>query len=547
MAIPRINKVLIANRGEIALRIKRACDKLGIGHVMIASEADKDGLFAREASELIVIGPPPAKDSYLAIDKILRAAIESGCNAVHPGYGFLSENAEFARRVIEAGLIFIGPQPESIEILGSKTLAREKVQFEGVPIVPGAPGDLSDKELIKRAETVGFPVIIKAVAGGGGRGMRVVNSGTEMKEALPRARAEALKNFSDEAIFFERYIRNPRHVEVQVFGDSHGNLVHFGTRDCSVQRRHQKLIEEAPAPNLPDTLRESIHNAAIGAARSVQYQNAGTAEFLVSGDEFFFLEMNTRIQVEHPVTEAVTGVDLVELQIRVAQGEPLPMKQEEIHFKGHAIEFRIYAEDPASGFSPTKGTIHKIHRPTEDGVREDFGYEAGDTVSLFYDAMLSKVIVHAETRAEAIRKSYEYLKRYSIRGFTTNIEFHRWMLLNPIFKKVQHDIGFIEREFNNTSILELTAREVHDPKHRPPVAGAQQKDIFMFRSEAHNTQYSIEVTHLKSGEFLAIPIDSKGRKGKNSSCRRSNGMEAALHSVIEDVLIPLSPSEIFQE
>ncbi|RIL02551.1 MAG: hypothetical protein DCC75_13255, partial [Proteobacteria bacterium] len=405
----KINKVLIANRGEIALRIKRACRKLGIRSAAIVSEADKNSLFAREAEELYVIGPAPARESYLAADKIIAAAKELGCDAIHPGYGFLSENAEFARKVIDNGLVFVGPSPESIEALGSKTKARAHVKRFGVPVTPGSEGGLSDQRLVELAAQIGFPVIVKAVAGGGGRGMRIVNSAGELTQILPRARAEALKNFASDDVYLEKFIEQPRHVEVQILGDAFGHVIHLGTRDCSTQRRHQKLVEEAPAPNLSSDLRERIHMAAVNAAKSVSYQNAGTAEFLVKGEEFYFLEMNTRIQVEHPATEMVTGVDLVELQLKVAQGERIPWSQDQITFDGHAIEFRIYAEDPANNFAPSPGRITRLKRNDAPYVREDIGFSEGDEISLHYDAMISKLIVKGENRSDAIAKSIAIL------------------------------------------------------------------------------------------------------------------------------------------
>ena len=508
---------------------------------MICSEIDRNSYFARNAEALVVIGPAPARDSYLSIEKIINAALDNECDSVHPGYGFLSENASFARACRDAGLIFIGPTPESIDILGSKTEARKKVQEFSVPCVPGAIGGLSDTALIARAKEVGFPIIIKAVAGGGGRGMRVCQTIEEMTEALPLARGEAMKNFSSEDVFFERFIELPRHVEVQVFGDTHGNVVHFGTRDCSAQRRHQKLVEEAPAPGLPPAMREKIHTAAVRAAESVGYVNAGTAEFLVKGEEFYFLEMNTRIQVEHPVTEEVTGVDLVELQFRVARGEPIPMKQSEISFSGHAMEFRIYAEDPGQNFSPSKGKIAKWIRPRTPAFREDYAFEEGDEVSLFYDAMMSKVIVKGESRERVIRDAYELLQNYKISGIKTNIEFHRWLLLQPEFRRDHIDIGFIERTFTPACLDELRTREVRDPLHQPPVSGALVKEFFEVDS------FTIEVVHEAEGTFLASVVDAQGRRSRGRWARRSNGRAAAIASLVSEVLEQVPSGDIFND
>ena len=545
MTTSSIRKVLIANRGEIARRIQRACKKLGIASVTVASEADKNSLFAREAEELVVIGPAPAKESYLAIDKLIAAAKQHACDAVHPGYGFLSENAEFAQAVIDAGLIFIGPDPATIETLGSKTSARAQVQKFGVPTTPGCRGGLSDAEIIKEAEKIGYPLIIKAVGGGGGRGMRVVNSTEELGQMLPRARAEAKKNFSSEDVYFEKYISHPRHVEVQIFGDGKGQVLHFGTRDCSTQRRHQKLIEEAPAPQLSDELREKIHAAAVNAGKSVNYKNAGTAEFLVAGQDFFFLEMNTRIQVEHPVTEVVTGVDLVELQLKVAGGAPLGMKQEDVRVIGHAIEFRLYAEAPAQNFQPAVGRITDIKRPVAPYIREDYALAAGDEVTPHYDAMISKLIVSGATRTQAIARSVQALAEYEIKGLATTIDFHRWMLDRREFRRGPVDIGFVEREFNAEKLREFRAKYTRDPRHQRPIGGAEMKNVFEYQSKKFRTTYTIEVVHRNEGFFLATPIGSDGRRAAKRNCRMSNGMDTVVESLISEVLEKVNPTELF--
>lgn len=543
-----IKKVLIANRGEIALRIQRACHKLGIKSVSIASDADKSSMFARMAEELVLIGGLTAHDSYLDIDKVIKAAKDSGCDAVHPGYGFLSENAAFAERVLKEGLIFIGPVPESIRILGSKTLAREAVTKKGVPTTPGTGGGLSNQELVSAAEKIGFPVIIKAVSGGGGRGMRVVNSKEEMNEILPRARAEAKKNFASDDVYLEKYIINPRHVEVQVFGDSHGNVVHFGTRDCSTQRRHQKLIEEAPAPFLKDSIREAIHSAAVNAAKSVYYINAGTAEFLVSGDSFYFLEMNTRIQVEHPVSEEVYGTDLVALQLEVAMGGRVP-PQNQIQPKGHAIEFRIYAEDPENNFSPIIGKIDHIKRCNEPFLREDYGFESGDEVTPYYDAMLSKVIVKGSTRDEAIERSARILKSYKVEGLKTTIPFHRWILNHKDFKERGIDIGFIDREFKDPTALlgEIEAADVVDPLFKQGLEGASFIEFYRYHSQKFNFDYTIEVLHRGDGVFVLTPLGPSSFRARNRYCRASNGLKTAMGSLIADVIETVDPEDVFSK
>ena len=541
-----ISKVLIANRGEIALRVVRACDKLGLKSVCIVSDADKNSMVARNAPEVKSIGGLNPQDSYLNIEKVIKAAKDTGCDAVHPGYGFLSENADFAAAVIKAGMIFVGPSPDSIRTLGSKTLAREAVIAKGVPTTPGSKGGLSDEELISEAERIGFPVIIKAVSGGGGRGMRVMHSAKEMKETLPRARAEAKKNFSSDDVYIEKYIALPRHVEVQVFGDMHGNVVHFGTRDCSIQRRHQKLIEEAPAPYLSDKLREGIHSAAVNAAKSVGYYNAGTAEFLVSGDSYYFLEMNTRIQVEHPVSEEITGSDLVALQFEVAQGGNVP-KQSEIKFSGHAIEFRIYAEDPENNFAPAIGKVTSISRYKESFVREDYGVESGDAITPYYDAMLSKLIIKGATREEAIERSERALKNYKVEGLKTTVPFHRWILKNKTFRETGIDISFIEREFKDAPKLlaALASADVVDPLFKQGPEGTEVVDFLRYQAQNFPDAYVLEVLHRKDGIFIVTPTDGLGRRARNRYCRSSNGLKTAVRSVISDVLEKLPPAEIF--
>jgi len=549
MTHSKISKVLIANRGEIALRVQRACDKLGLQSVMIASEPDKELWYARQAHELVVIGGAPARDSYLAVEKIVQTAIERKCDAVHPGYGFLSENADFAQAVEDAGLTFIGPSPDMIRILGDKVAARARALEYDVPMTPGSPGGLNDEELVAAAEKIGFPVIIKAVAGGGGRGMRIISSSQEMRELLPRARAEALKNFSNSDVYFEKYIINPRHVEVQVFGDAHGNLVHFGTRDCSTQRRHQKLVEEAPAPLLSPELREAIHTAALNVARSVNYRNAGTAEFLVKDGQFYFLEMNTRIQVEHPVSEIITGTDLVALQLMVAMGEPLPMSQQDIKFSGHAIEFRMYAEDPRANFSPARGRITSLKRPTKPWIREDYAYEEGDDVSLHYDAMMSKLIVIGDTRSEAISRSVEALTEYKVGGVATTRDFHRWLLTSTTFASSPLDINYVEREFSPTSLEDLLLRDIRDPLHRAGVGDFEVKEFMDYRSLKYGHSYTVEVIHRKGGFFEVTPIlftERGNLKARKRYRRASNGMKAALDSLAKEVLEVVAPEELFQ-
>ena len=519
----RIQKLLIANRGEIARRINRACQGMGIQTVLVVSDADKGSLGASECDEVVAIGGLTAADSYLDKSKIIRAALSTGCQAVHPGYGFLSEDADFAQQVIDTGLIFIGPSPASIRALGVKTNARKTVLAAGVPITPGSEGASTDDELIAAAERIGFPVIIKAAAGGGGRGMRIVRAAPEMRESLERARAEAVKNFGSPEIYCEKFIEGPRHVEVQLFGDQHGNVLHFGTRDCSGQRRHQKLLEEAPAPFLDPDVREKIHDAAVRAAKSVGYYNAGTAEFLVAGREFYFLEINTRIQVEHPVTEMVTGFDLVQLQIRVAMGERLPVNQSEVLFTGHAVELRINAEDVRENFRPALGVIQSWNRNSPITIREESGYRDGDAIPPFYDSLLSKVIVHGSSRADALFKTYQFLKGYSLEGVPTTIPFFAWLLAHKEFQENGIDIGFVERTFTAEG-ADLAARLLEaDPEHRTMDSGA----VFSERVQGENAQ-AYELVHEQGGTFLAIPLLVDGSKSPESQWCRSNRKVGAI-------------------
>ncbi len=540
-----ISKVLIANRGEIALRIQRACHKLGKSTVSICSEADTDALFAKKADQLVVIGPPPAAESYLHIEKIVQAAKETGCDAVHPGYGFLSENADFARWVTESGLTFIGPTAESISILGSKTEARKLAMKAGIPLPQGVDGGLDDETIVEKAQQIGFPVMIKAVAGGGGRGMRFVESATELRDQLPRARAEAKKFFSNDDVYIERRIIEPRHVEVQVLGDAYGNVIHLGTRDCSTQRRNQKLVEEAPAPDLDNELREQIHTAAVKLARAANYQNAGTVEFLVKNKEFFFLEMNTRIQVEHPVTEEVTGVDLVELQIRVAQREELPLRQNQVTFSGHAIEYRIYAEDPNNNFMPSLGTITKQSYPENDYLRLDNGFEVGSPVTPYYDAMLSKVIVVGASRNEAVTRSLDILREIEISGIEDNIGFHTWLLERTPFASTPLEISYLEKNFKEETLKEYELSKLIDPKHASYGDSYEKVEHFKFATSDQNVFVTVELTHLKDGTFLAAPVNDKGQYAQEEFCRRSNGYETVLNALQAEVLQNYSLYEMF--
>ena len=445
-----IRSLLIANRGEIACRIIRTARALGVRTVAVYSDADAKALHVRQADEAVHIGPSPAAESYLRGDRIIEAAKATGAEAIHPGYGFLSENADFAQAVIDAGLIWVGPRPDSIRAMGLKDAAKKLMQDAGVPVTPGYMGeDQSPVRLQKEADSIGYPVLIKAVAGGGGKGMRKVDAPQDFLAALESCKREASASFGNDEVLLEKWITSPRHIEVQVFGDTHGNVVHLFERDCSLQRRHQKVIEEAPAPGMDEATREAICAAAVRAAKAVNYVGAGTIEFIadasegLSAERIFFMEMNTRLQVEHPVTEEITGVDLVEWQLRVASGEELPLRQEELSINGHAIEARLYAEDPAKGFLPSTGRLERFAEP-QSPVRIDLGYEQGDEVTPHYDPMISKYISHAATRDEAIFGLAEHIAFVQVWPVRTNAGFIHRMLVEACFVDGEVSTGLIE-------------------------------------------------------------------------------------------------------
>ncbi len=440
-------KVLIANRGEIALRVIRACRELGIQTVAVYSEADRESLHVRFADDDVCIGPPPARESYLRIPRLIAAAEITGADAIHPGYGFLAENAEFAETCAASGITFIGPTPQQIRMMGDKAAARTKMIENGVPVVPGTPGPVEDvEEAAAFAETIGFPVIIKAAAGGGGKGMRVANDAEEFARSFQMARTEALSAFGNGDVYVEKYLRRPRHVEFQILGDTHGNVIHLGERDCSVQRRHQKLIEESPSPAMTPALRERMGEAAVLGAKAIDYVGAGTVEMLLDTDgSFYFMEMNTRIQVEHPVTEMITGVDLVKEQIRVAAGEALREK-ETPQMRGHVIECRINAEDPFRNFQPSPGKVEVFHLPGGNGVRVDTHAYAGYTVPPFYDSMIAKLIVHGVDRPEALAKMRLALDTFIVQGVTTTIPFLSKVMSHPDFVRGDVHTKFLEVE-----------------------------------------------------------------------------------------------------
>lgn len=444
-------KVLIANRGEIAVRVIRACRELGLQTVAVFSDADRDALHVRYADEAYHIGAPPAKDSYLRIDKILEVAKKSGAEGIHPGYGFLAERADFAQACQDDGLTFIGPSPAAIAAMGDKTIARATVTSAGVPVVPGTKGkaDLSDEDIMRLAPDIGYPLLIKASAGGGGKGMREVNSPDEISVNLEAARREAESTFGDGRVYLEKLVDRARHIEIQILADEMGNSIFLGERECSLQRRHQKLVEEAPSPFVDDELRQKMGAVALQAAQAVDYVNAGTIEFLVDKEKnFYFLEMNTRLQVEHPVTEFVTGVDIVKEQIRIARGRQLRYAQEDIQFNGWALECRVNAEDPYNNFIPSTGEVIHLLQPTGPGVRVDTGVYQGFEITPYYDSMISKLIVHGENRAHAILRMLRALEEYKILGIKTNIPFHQNLLNQHRFLGGQFDTRFVEERFS---------------------------------------------------------------------------------------------------
>ena len=440
------HKVLIANRGEIAVRIIRACRELGVATVAVFSEADRTALHAQLADEAICIGPANTADSYLNIKAILAACEVTGADALHPGFGFLSENAAFARMCEKCGVAFIGPPASSMEQMGDKSMAKATMKAAGVPVIPGSDGEvpsLSDARRI--AEEIGYPVMVKASAGGGGRGIRRVDAPSQLEAALTAAKEEALRFFGDDGVYIEKFIEDPRHVEIQILADSYGNVVSLGERDCSLQRRNQKLIEECPCPIMTPSLRKAMGQAAVKAAVACGYRSAGTVEFLLEGKEFYFMEMNTRIQVEHPITEMVTGIDLVKTQIRIAAGEPLPFRQEDVKLTGHAIECRINAENPAQNFRPCPGRISALHMPGGPGIRIDSAVYQGCEITPYYDSMIAKLIAYAPTREEALMKMKWALAEFIVEGVDTNIDFQLNLIKDADVEAGRYDIGFLSR------------------------------------------------------------------------------------------------------
>ena len=456
-----MKKILIANRGEIAIRVMRTAKKMGIKTVAVYSEADRNALHVRFADEAIFLGPAPSNQSYLVMDKIIAAAKQTGADGIHPGYGFLSENAVFAEKVEKAGIVFIGPKSYAIEVMGSKLAAKEAVKDYDIPMVPGIDEAVTDIELAKKiAKEVGFPILVKASAGGGGKGMRIVENLKELPEQMERAISEATSAFGDGSVFIEKYVTSPRHIEIQVLADTHGNVVHLFERECSVQRRHQKVVEEAPSAVLTPKIRKAMGEAAVKVAKACDYVGAGTVEFLLDGDmSFYFLEMNTRLQVEHPVSELITGIDLVEQQIKVARGEKLAFKQKDLAINGHALELRVYAEDPLNNFLPSVGTLETYTRPEGEGIRLDDGYEEGQEIPIYYDPMIAKLVTYGQTREAAIQLMLKAIEQYEIEGIQTTLPFGKFVCEHEAFTSGKFDTHFVKNYYSADKILAARTAE----------------------------------------------------------------------------------------
>lgn len=456
-----MKKIVIANRGEIALRIMKTAQKMGIKTVAVYSDVDRNSPHVKFADEAVLLGAAPSSESYLVMEKIIDAAKTTGAQGIHPGYGFLSENAVFAQMVKDNGLTFIGPKPHAIKVMGNKLAAKEAVKDYNIPMVPGIEEAITDIDLAKKiAKQIGFPILIKASAGGGGKGMRVVETLEELPEQMERAISEAVAAFGDGAVFIEKYVTSPRHIEIQVLADNHGNVVHLFERECSVQRRHQKVVEEAPSIVLTPEIRKEMGEAAIKVAKACDYVGAGTVEFLLDGDKnFYFLEMNTRLQVEHPVTELISGLDLVEQQIKVARNQELEFKQEDLSINGHALEIRVYAEDPLENFMPSIGTLETYIRPTGEGVRVDDGFEQGMPVPIYYDPMLSKLITYGKNRDEAIQLMIKAIEGYKIEGVSTTLPFGKFVCEHEAFQSGDFDTHFVKKYYNPESLEKEFSKE----------------------------------------------------------------------------------------
>jgi acetyl-CoA/propionyl-CoA carboxylase, biotin carboxylase, biotin carboxyl carrier protein len=519
-AVPPFRKVLVANRGEIAIRIFRTLRELGIRTVAVYSEADRESLHAAVADEAFLIGPGAPSQSYLEAERIVEAARRAGAEAVHPGYGFLAENADFARACAAAGLVWIGPPPEAIEAMGSKVTARERMQAAGVPIVPGTTAAVSSpEEIVRLGAELGWPLAVKASAGGGGKGLKVVRSHEEAARAFESARREGEAYFSDSAVYVERYLEDPRHVEVQVLADGHGNVIHLGERDCTIQRRHQKLVEETPSPAVDPALRDRIGRIAVAAARAVDYRSAGTIEGLLTREgEYFFLEMNTRIQVEHTVTELVTGLDLVREQVLIAAGEPLSLTQDELRLSGHAVECRINAEDPSTGFLPSPGRITAYREPGGPGVRVDSGVTEGSEVSALYDPLIAKLCVHGRDREHARQRMRRALDEYVIGGVTTLLGFHRALLSHPCFVEGQTCHGVVDSEH----LAELAQELSHETTVAPPAdRGATRARTTTIELDGRRFDVTLLVPEPPHAALAKRRRDRTGHGGASAAAREA--------------------------
>lgn len=476
-----MKKILIANRGEIALRVMRTAKRMGIKTVAVYSDVDRRSPHVLFADEAIYLGPAPSSESYLVMDKIIAAAKKTGADGIHPGYGFLSENSTFAQYVEDAGIRFIGPRPHAIEVMGNKLSAKEAVKDYNIPMVPGIEEAITDVVLAKKiGDEIGYPILIKAAAGGGGKGMRIVEEKAELEEQMKRAISEAQSAFGDGSVFIEKYVSSPRHIEIQVLADTHGNVVHLFERDCSIQRRHQKVVEEAPSAILTPEVREAMGQAAIKVALACDYVGAGTVEFLLDKDmKFYFLEMNTRLQVEHPVSEIITGLDLVEEQIKVARGERLSFTQDDLKINGHALEVRVYAEDPFDNFTPSIGNLEKYIRPEGEGVRLDDGYEAGMDIPIYYDPMIAKLITYGKDRTDAIIKMRKAIDDYKIEGLMTTLPFGKFVCEHPAFISGDFDTHFVKKHYSVEQILDSQEKE------KAVAAKAALKIFLDFKNELH--------------------------------------------------------------
>jgi 3-methylcrotonyl-CoA carboxylase alpha subunit len=560
----RFRTLMIANRGEIAVRVIRTAKAMGLRAVAVFSEADRNAMHAMMADEAVLLGPARARDSYLSIERVIEAALKSGAEAIHPGYGFLSESADFAQACFDAGLIFVGPTAAMIRQMGSKSGSKMLMEQAGVPLVPGYHGEAQDEAtLTAAAKKIGFPVLVKASAGGGGRGMRVVRAANELAASIESAKREAKAAFGDDRMLIEKFVENPRHIEVQVIGDSHGNLLSLFERECTLQRRHQKVIEEAPSPTLNPSQREAVSAAARQAAAAVKYVGAGTIEFVSNGKDVFFIEMNTRLQVEHPVTELITGTDLVEWQLRVAAGEALPLKQDQIRFNGHAIEARIYAENPDKNFMPSVGTIRSWYMPrASSGVRLDAGYRQGDVVSPHYDAMLAKVIAWAPTRDAAIDRLSLAVEESDVRGVVTNIPFLSALLMHREVRANAIDTGFIERELKQLTStpkspddLELGAAvaailaeeknaaksEASSPWHSGWMPVGRRQRSFVFK-DGHGGEHKVS---LRYGNGCATLVTGDREIGFSAVPQDEAGIDLSLHGVKSRVRVILEGHELY--